>query len=184
MEWQLAEAKNRFGELVNRALAEGPQFVHRRKDSVVVLARREYERLTGAPQLQAIPHRQRPEPGRVGPVSRPFGHAGCEAVRVLLDTCALSELRRPKPNGEVLRTIETLTSEDLFVSVLSIGEIAKGIAVLREGTKKRALQMWLDTLERQYAERLLPIDLETSRLWGGTHRRGAQNRPHPPLPTV
>ena len=47
MEWQLAEAKNRFSEVVNRALAEGPQFVHRRKDSVVVVARRDYEKLTG-----------------------------------------------------------------------------------------------------------------------------------------
>jgi len=47
MEWQLAEAKNRFSEVVNRALAEGPQFVYRRKDAVVVVARREYERLTG-----------------------------------------------------------------------------------------------------------------------------------------
>ena len=47
MEWQLAEAKNRFSEVVNRALAEGPQFVYRRKESVVVVARRDYERLTG-----------------------------------------------------------------------------------------------------------------------------------------
>jgi antitoxin Phd len=47
MEWQLAEAKNRFSEVVNRALAEGPQFVYRRKDSVVVVARRDFERLMG-----------------------------------------------------------------------------------------------------------------------------------------
>jgi prevent-host-death family protein len=47
MEWQLADAKNRFSELVNRALAEGPQFVRRRDDAVVVMARREYEKLTG-----------------------------------------------------------------------------------------------------------------------------------------
>jgi predicted nucleic acid-binding protein len=87
-------------------------------------------------------------------------------VRVLLDTCALSELRRPKPNGAVLRAIETLTSEELFVSVVSIGEIARGIAVLAEGKKKRALHMWLQILERQYADRLLSVDLETSLLWG------------------
>ena len=87
-------------------------------------------------------------------------------MRVLLDTCALSELRRPKPNRAVLLAIDTLASEDLFVSVLSIGEIAKGIAVLGESKKKRVLQMWLHTLERQYADRLLPVDLETSRLWG------------------
>lgn len=47
MEWRLADAKNRFSELVNRALAEGPQRVRRHKDTVVVVAERDYERLTG-----------------------------------------------------------------------------------------------------------------------------------------
>jgi len=45
--WRLADAKNRFSELVNRALTGGPQVVLRRRDAVVVLARRDYERLTG-----------------------------------------------------------------------------------------------------------------------------------------
>ena len=47
MEWQLADAKNRFTEVVNRALAEGPQRVRRRGDTVVVVAERDYEKLTG-----------------------------------------------------------------------------------------------------------------------------------------
>jgi prevent-host-death family protein len=47
MEWRLADAKNKFSELVNRALAEGPQRVRRHRDVVVVLDEREYERLTG-----------------------------------------------------------------------------------------------------------------------------------------
>jgi len=47
MEWRLADVKNRFSELVNRALAEGPQRVRRRKDTVVVVAAEEYERLVG-----------------------------------------------------------------------------------------------------------------------------------------
>jgi len=47
MQWRLADAKNRFSELVNRALAEGPQFVRRRDDAVVIVARRDYEKLTG-----------------------------------------------------------------------------------------------------------------------------------------
>jgi len=87
-------------------------------------------------------------------------------VRVLLDTCVLAELRRPRPHPGVRRALETLTSEDLFVSVLSIGEIAKGIALLKDEQRKRVLQTWLQTLERDYADRLLPIDLETSRSWG------------------
>jgi prevent-host-death family protein len=47
MAWHLADAKNRFSEVVNRALTRGPQLVLRRRDAVVVLARRDYERLTG-----------------------------------------------------------------------------------------------------------------------------------------
>ena len=47
MEWRLADAKNRFSELVNRALTEGPQLVRRRNDAVVVLDRKEYEKLAG-----------------------------------------------------------------------------------------------------------------------------------------
>ncbi len=48
MEWRLADAKNKFTELVNRALSEGPQRVTRRNDVVIVLAERDYEELTGA----------------------------------------------------------------------------------------------------------------------------------------
>jgi toxin FitB len=87
-------------------------------------------------------------------------------VRVLLDTCVLSELRRPKGHPAVRQAVAALESDNLFVSVLSIGEITKGISLLRESPHKRALQTWLHTLERNYADRLLPIDLETSRIWG------------------
>ena len=47
MEWRLADAKNRFSELVSRALSEGPQRVLRRNDAVIVVAQRDYDRLTG-----------------------------------------------------------------------------------------------------------------------------------------
>ncbi len=47
MEWQMADAKNRFSELMNRALSEGPQRVRRRKDVFVVMPEAEYDRLIG-----------------------------------------------------------------------------------------------------------------------------------------
>ena len=47
MAWRLADAKNRFSELVNRALTQGPQMVRRRNDAVVVVSCRDYEKLTG-----------------------------------------------------------------------------------------------------------------------------------------
>jgi toxin FitB len=87
-------------------------------------------------------------------------------VRVLLDTCVLSELRRPKGHTGVRRAVQALADESLFVSVVSIGEIVKGISLLRESPRRHALQAWLQTLERHYTDRLLPIDLETSRIWG------------------
>lgn len=87
-------------------------------------------------------------------------------MRVLLDTCVLSEVRRPKPHPEVLKALSEFASEDLFVSVLSIGEIAKGVARLRDSQNKRDLESWLRTLERHYADRLLGIDLETAHIWG------------------
>jgi predicted nucleic acid-binding protein len=87
-------------------------------------------------------------------------------VRVLLDTCVVSELRLPKPDPGVARAIRGLDSDDLFVSAISIGKIVKGVALLPDGQKKRLLQSWLRALERHYGDRLLPIDLETCRMWG------------------
>ena len=87
-------------------------------------------------------------------------------MKVLLDTCVLSELRRPKGHPGVRRAIDALESEDLFVSVLSVGEITKGIALLKESKKKRDLQSWLQNMEGHYADHVLPVDLETSHIWG------------------
>ena len=87
-------------------------------------------------------------------------------MRVLLDTCVLSELRKPKVHPGVRQAVDALSDEELFVSVISIGEILKGISLLRESSRRGALEAWLKALERDYGDRLLSIDLETSRLWG------------------
>lgn len=87
-------------------------------------------------------------------------------MRVLLDTCVLSELRHPKGHPSVRRAVEALENDSLFVSVVSVGKIAKGIALLKESKNKRELQAWLQALERYHADRLLPVDLETSHTWG------------------
>ena len=50
MEWKLAEAKNRFSELVNKALSDGPQKVSRRGERVVVISEHDYQNLTGKKQ--------------------------------------------------------------------------------------------------------------------------------------
>ena len=47
MHWRLAEAKNRFSEVINKALSEGPQKIIRRDDTVIILSKKDYEKLTG-----------------------------------------------------------------------------------------------------------------------------------------
>ena len=67
-------------------------------------------------------------------------------MRALLDTCVLSELRKPQVDAGVRQAVDEAPDDDLFVSVISIGEIAKGIALLDDRRRKRELHSWLQTL--------------------------------------
>jgi toxin FitB len=87
-------------------------------------------------------------------------------VRALLDTCVLSELRRPDGHPAVKSAVAEIDDADLFLSVVSVGEIAKGVALLPAGRKKKALASWLNGLDTQFADRILMIDVETARIWG------------------
>ncbi len=87
-------------------------------------------------------------------------------MKVLLDTCVLSELRHPKGHPAVRQAVAALNEEELFASVLSIGEIHKGICLLKQSPRRLELEAWLETLQRNYDDRLLGIDLEICRLWG------------------
>ncbi|MBA2654433.1 MAG: type II toxin-antitoxin system VapC family toxin [Gammaproteobacteria bacterium] len=87
-------------------------------------------------------------------------------MRVLLDTCILSELRNPKSTALLKNTFKRFESHDLFVSVITIGEIIKGIALLPSSKKKTELADWAMTIESSYVERILNIDCETVHVWG------------------
>lgn len=87
-------------------------------------------------------------------------------VRVLLDTCVISELRRPKSDTGVQRRVAELESDNLFLSVITVGELTKGIALLAEGRQRQNLALWLLGLEHQFAEQILPVDHEVARIWG------------------
>ncbi len=95
-------------------------------------------------------------------------------MRVLLDTCALTEFRNPQGHSGVKASIALLTAENLFLSALVVGEIAKGIALLGEGRKKRGLRTWVATLKSQFNDRILPVDAETANLWGELSARARQ----------
>lgn len=87
-------------------------------------------------------------------------------MKTLLDTCVLAELRRPDGCKEVESAVSEIADEDLFLSVITVGEIAKGIALLAAGRKKKALVSWLSGLESNFRNRILTIDIETALLWG------------------
>jgi predicted nucleic acid-binding protein len=87
-------------------------------------------------------------------------------VKTLLDTCTLAELRKPTPNPAVVSAVQAIPDAQLYVSVLSLGEIAKGVGLLATGKKREGLAAWLTALEIQFSDRLLDIDVETAKLWG------------------
>jgi predicted nucleic acid-binding protein len=88
-------------------------------------------------------------------------------VKYLLDTCLISELVKKEPNPGVVNWLDEQDEQTLFLSVLNLGELQKGISKLTDGTKKDELQAWigLDLVER-FSGRILDIDLETALYWG------------------
>lgn len=87
-------------------------------------------------------------------------------MKVLLDTCVVSEFPKPKPSERVIAAIKAIPSRDLFVSAVTIGELARGVALLAAGRRRAALEVWLARFESQYADRILGVDAEVARLWG------------------
>ena len=98
-------------------------------------------------------------------------------MRYLLDTCVISEAIRRKPEPRVVRWVEARDEGELYLSVLTLGELQKGIAKLEDATRRAALQAWLEgDLLRRFAGRILDVDREVAQRWGAlaasAERRG------------
>jgi len=87
-------------------------------------------------------------------------------VKVLLDTCVVSEVRHPEGALEVKAAVAALPDEDTFLSVVTLGELAGGVARLTHGRRRRELAEWLEGLQTRFADRILSIVPTTARLWG------------------
>jgi predicted nucleic acid-binding protein len=95
----------------------------------------------------------------------------------LLDTVVISELRKPprRRNHNVVQWLGGVPSQDLFISVLTVGEIERGIERQRQMSPAFAenLAAWLDLILRAYESRILPISVPVARRWGRlSHRVG------------
>ena len=88
-------------------------------------------------------------------------------MKYLLDTCVLSELIKKNPNQKVVKWVSGNDESNLFISVLTIGEIHKGIEKLQESKKKDKLHQWVNCdLQERFKSRIIDFDLKTAMVWG------------------
>ena len=85
----------------------------------------------------------------------------------LLDTNCISEIVRSKPDPRVLGWMEAADESLLFLSVLTLGGIRKGVAALPQGKRRTQLETWLELdLQARFSGRIMPIDAPIADRWG------------------
>ena len=87
--------------------------------------------------------------------------------KYLLDTCVVSELVKKSPDKNVLQWLENQDEEDLYLSVLTFGEIQKGIEKAPDRRRKKKLKTWLEEdLRERFEGKIIPVDLNVAIKWG------------------
>ncbi|HYL12770.1 MAG TPA: type II toxin-antitoxin system VapC family toxin [Terriglobales bacterium] len=101
----------------------------------------------------------------------------------LLDTNIISELVKTRPERKVTTWIEATDESLLYLSVLTLGEIRKGITALSAAARRVTLEAWLDRdLPLRFAGRILPIDPAVADRWGRI--AGSRAARKSPLPVI
>jgi predicted nucleic acid-binding protein len=88
-------------------------------------------------------------------------------VKYLLDTCVLSEYVKKKPNDRVINWVDNQDELTLFVSILSIAELKKGIIRIKNSQPSRYKKLWnwFQKLEKRFANRILPLTEYIIKTW-------------------
>jgi predicted nucleic acid-binding protein len=104
-------------------------------------------------------------------------------VSYLLDTCVLAELAKPGPDASVVQWLEEADETTLYFSVLTLGELEKGIAKLPPSARRKKIEKWLrqDLVER-FSGRLLAVDQPVAERWG--RLSGESESRGKPLPVI
>jgi hypothetical protein len=86
----------------------------------------------------------------------------------LLDTNFISETRKIRTNAGVMAFLSAADAAGLFLSVLTLGELRKGVEAKRrtDSVTAATLGAWVDGIETTFADRVLPVDAAAARLWG------------------
>jgi len=95
----------------------------------------------------------------------------------LFDTCVVSEMIRPKSSSKVLEWIARIPEEDAYISVLTLGELHKGIQKIEDAQRANRMKFWLDTdVIVRFGNRILPVTDDVAMAWGTlcaeTEKRG------------
>ena len=103
-------------------------------------------------------------------------------LEYLLDTNVLSETRKKRSDVGVIAFLQAVDSSSLYISVLTLGELRKGVAKKQREDAEAAKRLadWVDGLEYSFADRILGIDAATARLWGDW----SSERPRPVVDTL
>jgi hypothetical protein len=87
-------------------------------------------------------------------------------LKYLLDTCVISEYTKKDPAINIIKWISSVDNQNLYLSVLTIGEIKKGLIKLENESKKKELQLWLDDkLLPTFGENILNVDIQVINIW-------------------
>lgn len=88
-------------------------------------------------------------------------------MRLLLDTNVMSEVTKPRPNESVLKWLHELDEDRTFISIISIAEIRRGVALMDSGRKRDALDEWLThDLPQRFDNRIIPVEGPVALAWG------------------
>ena len=89
-------------------------------------------------------------------------------MKYLLDTNIISELRKKSPNQGLLEWISAIDSEDLYMSVITIGELRAGALKKskKDAVQGQLLMEWVDELSSSYQDQILDLTIEDYEVWG------------------
>ncbi|MCJ7600812.1 MAG: type II toxin-antitoxin system VapC family toxin [Desulfobulbaceae bacterium] len=104
-------------------------------------------------------------------------------MKFLMDTCVISEIIRPKPSSKVIAWIKKEDESNFFISVLTFGELHKGIEKLAESKRKEELHNWVENdLTERFLGRIIDVDIQVAMLWGKI--QGIAEKAGKPMPAV
>ena len=88
-------------------------------------------------------------------------------MNFLIDTCVISEIIKPKPSKRLTGWLTRQDENDIYLSVLTLGEIQKGIEKLTDIKRKRKIHLWVEQdLKERFKKKILPIDTQVAMIWG------------------